>query len=183
MPNLDGLQRHGVRHGRAPRKTPGNHLLAVATLLVTGACSGDMEVARDRVVVRDSVGVVISENMDSVTNAHPWSVGKEATLTIGQSLTAPAEYQFASIGGAIRLPEGGVLVADRGVVREYAHDDSPWPGSSSVSGYALLGIYSVELGTGRDGVVGDDRSTSPGSDGFQRRHPSDRRDFSPARVV
>ena len=108
----------GPRRPGAPR----HHLWAVATFLVIGACSGDMEVVRDRMVVRDSVGVVISENKDSVSNADPWSVGEEPTLTIGQSLTAPAEYQFASIGGAIRLPEGGVLVADRGAIREYGED-------------------------------------------------------------
>ena len=88
-------------------------LWAVATLVAIGGCTGEMEVDQNRVAVRDSMGVLISENSDSVGGV-VWTVREEPTLTIGEDLRASAEYQFESISDAIRLPEGGVLVADVG---------------------------------------------------------------------
>lgn len=95
------------------------HALAAATFLVAVGCGEDMERARDQVVVRDGMSVVISETADQVVSAASWRVGEEPTLTIGHHLDAPAEYQFASIHGVIRLPEGGVLVAEQASLREY----------------------------------------------------------------
>ena len=99
-------------------------VLAAATFLATAGCGedGEMarnEMARDQVLVRDSMAVEISEARDLVDSAAAWSIGEEPTLTIGHDLDAPAEYQFASINGVIRLPEGGILVADQGSLREY----------------------------------------------------------------
>ena len=88
-------------------------LWAVATLVAIGGCTGEMEVDQNRVAVRDSMGVLISENSDSVGGV-VWTVREEPTLTIGEDLRASAEYQFESISDAVRLPEGGVLVADVG---------------------------------------------------------------------
>ena len=95
------------------------YALAAATFLVAAGCGEDMEMPRDQVVVRDSMSVVISETGDQIGNAAAWRVGEEPTLTIGQNLEAPAEYQFASIHGVIRLPGGGVLVADQASLLEY----------------------------------------------------------------
>ncbi len=99
------------------------HLSAVATLMVTGGCGGDVdegiETTRRSVVIRDSAGVVITEMTEPVGNGIRWHVGDTPILTIGEDLRASAEYQFESINGAIRLPEGGVLVADGALLREY----------------------------------------------------------------
>ena len=86
------------------------------TLLTLGGCTEDMEVRaghEDRMTVRDSMGVLISENFDSVGGVN-WTIRAEPVLTIGQDFRAPREYQFDWIGGAIRLPDGGILVADGG---------------------------------------------------------------------
>ena len=99
------------------------YLSAVGTLMVAGACGGDvdggMETTRYPVAIRDSVGVVITEMAEPVENGIRWRVGDRPILTIGEDLQASAEYQFESINGAIRLPEGGVLVADGALLREY----------------------------------------------------------------
>ena len=85
------------------------------TLVAIGGCTGDMdsEVHQNRVAVRDSMGVLISENSDSVGGVK-WTVREEPILTIGQDLRASREYQFEFISDAIRLPQGGFLVADAG---------------------------------------------------------------------
>ncbi len=101
---------------------PPAHALAAATFLAVAGCGEDMEVARDQVLVRDSMAVEITESSDPVDNAAAWSIGEEPTLTIGYDLDAPAEYQFASINGVIGLPEGGILVADQASLREYDKD-------------------------------------------------------------
>ena len=98
---------------------PAAHALAAATFLFAAGCGEDMEMARDQMVVRDSMSVVISETGGQIGSGGAWRVGEEPTLTIGHDLEAPAEYQFASIHGVIRLPEGGVLVGDQGSLREY----------------------------------------------------------------
>ena len=86
------------------------------TLAACGGCTGDMEVEvghEGRVMVRDSMGVLILENSDSA-GGMKWTIREEATLTIGQGFRVSREYQFDWISGAIRLPEGGILVADGG---------------------------------------------------------------------
>lgn len=99
--------------------------LALATLVAIAGCAGDMEVDADRdpVAVRDSSGVLISENGDSVVPA-AWTIREEPTVTIGRELRAPLEYQFEAIAGAIRLPDGAILVADAGdnTLRAYSED-------------------------------------------------------------
>ena len=82
-----------------------------------------LDVDRTRVAVQDSAGVLISENNDSGGGV-VWTIRDEPVLTIGADLQAPAEYQFESIGDVIRLPDGGVLVADLGdnTLRAYRED-------------------------------------------------------------
>lgn len=85
-------------------------------LLALGGCTEDIEVGtghEGRMAVRDSMGVRISENFDSVGDVN-WTIRAEPVLTIGQDFQAPREYQFDWIGGAIRLPNGGILVVDGG---------------------------------------------------------------------
>ena len=97
---------------------------ALAALAATGACGGDagVDTASGRVGVWDSMGVVISENADQVAAAE-WSLREEPGIVIGWSLQAAEEYQFARISGAIRLPGGGILVADGGSdLREFRAD-------------------------------------------------------------
>lgn len=85
-------------------------------LLALVGCTEDIEVGtghEGRMAVRDSMGVRISENFDSVGDVN-WTIRAEPVLTIGQDFQAPREYQFDWIGGAIRLPNGGILVVDGG---------------------------------------------------------------------
>lgn len=128
--------------------------------LITGACSGDRdpESPPDRVVVRDSSGVEVVETEESLSDADRWSVGKEPALAIGQSLTAPAEYQFTSISGGARLPDGGILVADQALLREYGENGAyirTWGGRGEGPGeFSFIGGLH---GWGADSVVVWDR--------------------------
>lgn len=111
---------------RGDRRTGHANLpLALTTLAAIAGCAGDTEVDADRdpVAVRDSSGVLISENGDSVVPA-AWTIREEPTVTIGREQRAPPEYQFEAIAGAIRLPDGAVLVADAGdnTLRAYSED-------------------------------------------------------------
>ena len=117
-----------VWFARREKRVPAVLFWGVAALVTIGVgCSDgpDGEAATSKALVRDSMGVSISENVDADTEV-TWSVGEEPILTIGESLQAPEEYQF--IGDLdlidldlIRLPEGGILVADAGdrSLREY----------------------------------------------------------------
>ncbi len=91
-------------------------------LLALIGCTEGMEVGaghEGRMAVRDSMGVLISENFDSAGGVN-WTILAEPVLTIGQGFRASREYQFDWIGGAIRLPDGGILVADGGsMLRAY----------------------------------------------------------------
>ena len=81
-----------------------------ASLLALAGCTEDMEVGaghEGRMAVRDSMGVLISENFDSAGDASwsagdafdsagdaIWTIRPEPVLTLGQDLRAPREYQF-----------------------------------------------------------------------------------------
>ena len=73
--------------------------------------------------VRDSAGVVIVENEDAPERLDGWVVHTNPTLEIGADLGMSPDYQFASILGALRTADGGVVVADghgdEPIVREY----------------------------------------------------------------
>ena len=94
--------------------------------MVAGGCGGDVEgdieTARQSLMIRDSAGVLITAMADPVGFDNGWRVGEQPVLTIGADLQASAEYQFESVGGAIRLTQGGFLVADGALVRQYDED-------------------------------------------------------------
>ncbi len=95
----------------------------VAAALAVPGCGSDSPPRVDMPTVRDSAGVLISENMDSFGDETPtWSVNPDPALTIGADLEAAPEYQLAYVRGALRTLDGGVVVADGGdanVLREY----------------------------------------------------------------
>lgn len=109
-----------------------------ATSLTLGGCTGDMDTEGDqmkRVAIRDSAGVLISENGVSADDVG-WTIDDEPFLTIGQDVSASREYQLDRIGGAIILPEGGILVAD---------------GDNTLRAYRRNGTYDATWGRGGDG--------------------------------
>jgi hypothetical protein len=76
------------------------------------------------VVVRDSAGVQIVEYGRDVWDiGSGWTVGSEPMLSLGAADSAP-EYEFAGIEGALRLPDGRIVVADAGSreIRFYGAD-------------------------------------------------------------
>ncbi len=87
----------------------------VAAALAVPGCGSDSPPRVDMPTVRDSAGVLISENMDSFGDETPmWSVDPDPALTIGADLEAAPEYQLAYVRGALRTLDGGVVVADGG---------------------------------------------------------------------
>ena len=95
---------------------------AILVALALGGCTDDVDVGvghESRVAVRDSMGVLISENFDSVGGVS-WTVRARPSLTIGEDFRASREFQFDWISGVMRLPDGNILVADGGnTLREY----------------------------------------------------------------
>lgn len=80
-----------------------------------GALGGCAEPQSDASVqVRDSAGVGIVENRRPAWGVgEGWRLSDEPTLSIGLA-DGPTEYQFSGIEGVVRLPDGGLVVADGG---------------------------------------------------------------------
>jgi hypothetical protein len=67
-----------------------------------------------RVVQRDSAGVVIVESHSPAwSESAGWTVEDDPALDIG-GVGGEAEYQFSRIAGALRMPDGRIVVADGG---------------------------------------------------------------------
>lgn len=82
-----------------------------AMLVVAAGCDASRPDSR-AVEIRDSAGIEIVESRAPLWGAQPlWRVGTEALLRIGASDTRPG-HQFSDVVGAVRLPGGGVAVAD-----------------------------------------------------------------------
>ena len=96
---LHRLPRHGA-------------VAAHAALVLAGCTPGDGSEAG--VLVRDSAGVTIVENLALASTLLPTSPGP--LLEIGVVDGAP-EYQFGSVTGAARLSDGSIAVAD-GMARQ-----------------------------------------------------------------
>ena len=108
-------------HIRAHRRLVGTILFAIGCGGDTGSQTNTTAAATPapQAITRDRAAIAISESEDVQGRIGEWQVADEPLLTIGAELRAPAEYQFETISGAIRLPTGGILVADRAALREY----------------------------------------------------------------
>jgi hypothetical protein len=88
-------------------------LIAVAAgACVLGAgCAGN---GRGEPVVRDSAGVRIVENSALLPDAPPlWTIAAEPAVDIGV-LEGDEAYQLSQVGGAVRLSDGRIVVANGG---------------------------------------------------------------------
>ncbi len=105
---------------------PANVFCAVTMVVAVPGCESEAADWTRRPTVRDSGGVVIVENPDTPKRLERWVVDMNPTLAIGADLRASPNYQFASIRGALRTVDGGVVVADgdadQSLVRKYGAD-------------------------------------------------------------
>ncbi|MGD2218245.1 MAG: hypothetical protein PVJ64_15915 [Gemmatimonadales bacterium] len=86
-------------------------LAVTLTAAVTGCAEPD---GGDRFAVRDSAGIEVVESRAPSTGVTAaWSVDEEPLLEIGVE-DGPPEYQFSQVEGALRLPDGRIVVADAG---------------------------------------------------------------------
>jgi hypothetical protein len=66
-----------------------------------------------RFAVRDSAGIEIVESRAAGGPVDAWSMDELPSLEIGVE-EGPPEYQFSQVEGALRLPDGRLVVADAG---------------------------------------------------------------------
>jgi len=95
----------------------------LATVIVATGCGGAPSLPP---VVRDSAGVTIVENFGPTWGRNQaWMVSEEPTLNIGDT-TRGEDYMFARVVGALRLPDGNIVVANNGTaqLRWYGADGS-----------------------------------------------------------
>ena len=84
--------------------------LAVASLVLPVACGFD-DRAGSQVVVRDSAGIEIVENISPTwAEGEGWRLSNEPVLTIGV-VEGPEEYQLFEVHTALRLRSGEIVVA------------------------------------------------------------------------
>jgi len=102
----------GTRH---PGPGEGGRLLGWALAgICLGACAPGEEEPEGGVLYRDSAGVEIVESTRPAwEEGVGWTVGPEPLLRIGV-VEGDLAHQFTGITGAVRLPEGTVVVADDG---------------------------------------------------------------------
>jgi hypothetical protein len=83
-------------------------------LLLTAAACGEGAAEASRTVVRDSAGIQIVENSGAAwEEGEGWRLSEQPVLQIGE-LDGPEEYQLYRVSGAIRLPDGRIVVANGG---------------------------------------------------------------------
>jgi hypothetical protein len=95
----------------------------VATVIVATGCGGAPSLPP---VVRDSAGVTIVQNFGPTWSRNEaWTVSEEPTLNIGDS-TRGEDYIFSRVVGALRLPDGNIVVANNRTqqLRWYGSDGS-----------------------------------------------------------
>lgn len=89
-------------------------LTALALATVFAGCSADIPGARGSVMVRDSAGIEIVENMEQGWGAgEEWGLSDAPLLTIGEPEGGEA-YRFHDILASRQLSDGRLVVADRG---------------------------------------------------------------------
>lgn len=86
-------------------------LLGTAALLALCGCGSH---AHSRVTVRDSAGIRIVENRAPAwSSSTTWRLAKRPSLEIGVAEGDP-HYELSQVTGAVRLPDGGIVIADMG---------------------------------------------------------------------
>ncbi len=85
-------------------------LMALIAVAATGCAEPG---GGPRFAVRDSAGIEIVESRASSDASTTWRVDEVPLLEIGLE-DGPPEYQFSGVEGALRLPDGHVVVADAG---------------------------------------------------------------------
>ena len=124
------------------------YLLAI--VIVATGCGGAPPLPP---VVRDSSGITIVENFGPTWRDNEgWTLSEVPTVSIGDS-TAGENYMFDRVVGALRLPDGTIVVANRGTqeLRWYERSGSFRPsvgrsgsGGVTFSGLDWLGRYGDE---------------------------------------
>ena len=101
-----------ARTMRTLRATPAL-ILGSLSAACSMACGGDGGGGLQS-TVRDSAGVTIVENgRPALDSRLGWRVGPEASVSIGAAEGDPA-YELFRVGGAMRLPDGRIVVANAG---------------------------------------------------------------------
>jgi hypothetical protein len=93
---------------------PGRHLATISILPVLFGCA-EPDVVPTGSTVRDSSGIEIVDNPGEPGEQRlEWLVGGDPILQIGvvEGGDAGSPYQFGRIGGAIRMPDGTIVVLD-----------------------------------------------------------------------
>ena len=94
-----------------PMTTSASRLVPVLALLVASGCGSDGAAAGDAATVRDSAGVRIVESARPAWgDERRWVVDEEPAVEVGM-VDGPAEYQLSEVRGAVRLADGGIVVA------------------------------------------------------------------------
>ncbi len=106
------------------RSEAGRAAVAVwALLLSAAACATEAGAGAEYTMV-DSAGVTVVTNVSgSWTEATTWRVAREPSVDIGV-LDGPEEYQLFQVRDAVRLPGGGIVVANAGTNEIRYFDDA-----------------------------------------------------------
>ena len=152
---------------------------AALPFLLLWACASESE--PPSTTVRDSVGITIVENSRvPQTDAGGWRVDPEPILTIG-TVSGDPNYQMFTVNGALRLPDGRIVVANDGSqdLRIY---DADGVYQSSIGGHGsgpgefnsiwYLGRYGGDTLIVLDGYLRRISYLHP-DDGFIRSTPTD----------
>ena len=101
------------RANNSTRRSVGSPVRLTVLAALFGACSTDDDLP-PLSVERDSAGITIVESFAPAwgDSAH-WRVGVEPLLDLAESGTGDAHY-FNRVGDVRRLPDGGIVVANRG---------------------------------------------------------------------
>lgn len=132
----------------------------VATAFVSAGCGGGGDAARVA-LVRDSAGIRIVESPEPGWSAPGgWVIEPEPKLSIGVA-DGDSMAQFFGITSAVRLTDGTIVVADRGMpsVRWYGSDGAYLRGTGRTGGgpgeFSRIGPGSMCVLDRGDVVVGD----------------------------
>ncbi len=89
-------------------------LIPLALIIALSLPGCDLSNYKESAIVRDSAGIAIIESIRPAWNdAERWVTSSTPILEIGTS-EGSTQYQFFQIEGVLRLPDGGIVVADGG---------------------------------------------------------------------